>query len=131
MTPKHARTKSKTLGSYKSHQEKALGTLYPKLCYEPIKLEYSIHTTYTPDFKLGVHEDGKPIYMECKEWVAYEDVTKYRHFCEQYPQLHLAFLVRTAQPRTIQRLQSFAWDVELSSIDVIPNRWYKYYARYL
>jgi hypothetical protein len=127
MTPKRGRTKNKTLGSYKSHQEKTLGILYPKLRYEPVTLDCTIPTKYTPDFRLGVHEDGKPIYMECKEWIAYEDVTKYRHFCEQYPQLHLAFLIRSAQPRTIQRLQSFAWDVELSSIDMIPDRWYKYY----
>jgi hypothetical protein len=126
MTKPHVRTKNKTLGLFKSKQERTLGWLYPTLRYEPLTLDYAIHTKYTPDFYLGLHTDGKPVYLECKEWLAYEDVGKYRYFCEQYPQLHLAFLIRSAQPRTIQRLKSFAWDVELSSIDVLPTRWLPY-----
>lgn len=128
MTKQRGPTRSPAWGTSKSGQEHGLRVNYPHLRYEPHTFEYTIPTRYTPDFYLGLHADGKPIYIECKEWLPYEDVTKYKHFCEQYPQIHLAFLVKSIQPRTLQRLAVFAWDVEVSSLNVLPPRWYQYYA---
>lgn len=116
--------------SYKSKQEAGLARLYPKLQYETVTLPYTIPTDYTPDFYLGNLANGEPVFIECKEWIAYADVTKYKHFCAQYPKIHLGFLIKSVQPRTVARLRKFAWDVVVSPLNVLPTHWYQYYGNH-
>ena len=103
---------------YKSRQEQLVAKCYPNLRYEPSKIPYVRRLTYTPDFELADN-----VYLECKEYIAYQDVAKYEAIASCNPHIIIKFLVKSASPKTLARLRR-TFDVTVSDF-TIPFSWQK------
>lgn len=110
---------------YRSKQEEFLALLYPSFVYEPDRYPYVIETTYIPDFRVGTcRSTGLPVYLELKEFLPYEDLSKYRSIVNQYKGVfHLWFVVRNMQKRTLSSLSTFAERIHWSSSCILPPSW--------
>ena len=101
---------------YRSEQEATLRKLYPAVPYEKGSFDYTTSHRYVPDFHLGGN-----IYVECKEYIAYIDVTKYEAIAASNPSLDLRFLVGKLDRRTLDRLER-TFQVSVSKY-IIPPQW--------
>lgn len=101
---------------HRSEQEATLRKLYPTVPYEKGGFDYTTSHRYTPDFHLGGN-----IYVECKQYIAYNDVAKYEAVAASNPHLDLRFLVGKLDRRTLDRLER-TFQVSVSKY-IIPPQW--------
>lgn len=107
-----------------SQQEEVIKTIYPHLRFKPQPLPYVAEHNYYPDFLLGVHtEDGKPCYLELKEYMTLKDVPKYQAIMESNPHIRLYFLIYDAPSDVYIRLAAIRGCYVRQGFSSIPQEW--------
>jgi hypothetical protein len=121
---KRFRKRSIKTGIYKSQLEfnvaKILGR---KAAYEPCKLPYTIKKHYTPDFVIARE---KPIYLEVKGYLRFEDQQKMKAVKETNPDLDIRFFFPVDNKVMGSRMKNSEWCAKYGfpcAIGKIPKSW--------
>lgn len=82
---------AKKTGKYKSKLEAEVAKrLKKRATYEPVKLQYTVTRSYIPDFVID-RPDAKPIFLEVKGYLRYEDQVKMKSVKQCNPDLDIRF----------------------------------------
>lgn len=105
---KRYKKRSIRTGKFKSKLEALAAKLLGKRGeYEPVKLQYTVTRSYIPDFV--VMQGGKPVFIEVKGYLRYEDQVKMRSVKECNPDLDIRFFFPADKRVAKSKLLNSEW----------------------
>jgi len=98
----------------------------PRITYEEDKIDYTINSTYNPDFKVEF-ADGSMIYIETKGRFDYDDQRKMRAVKDCHPELDIRIVFERDSPvRKGAKMKYSDWAVKnefMYAIGGVPKEW--------
>ena len=109
------------------HNALPRGRNKPKVEYEPDYLDYCIHSTYNPDFKI-TKKDGSFIYIEAKGKFDYQTQRKMKAVKETNPELDIRIVFQSnGRIRKGSKMRYGDWADKNGfpwSIGEVPKEWF-------